>query len=135
MNNQDNNDNSRIVAAIDLGSNSFHMIVARLDESNTLSVIDKLRETVRLGGGLKDNGKLSKESMETALACLEQFGQRIRGLPKSDVRIAGTNTLRVARNAEKFLIVAWASYRGHLGPGGSATDLSRCCPRQSGANR
>ena len=79
MNNSDgSNDNSRLVAAIDLGSNSFHMIVARLDESGTLSVIDKLRETVRLGGGLKANGKLCKESMQRALDCLEKFGQRIR---------------------------------------------------------
>ena len=106
MNSQDINDSSRIVAAVDLGSNSFHMIVARLDESGTLSVIDRLRETVRLGGGLKDNGKLSKESMDRALACLEQFGQRIRALPRGDVRVAGTNTLRVARNAEKFVRVA-----------------------------
>jgi exopolyphosphatase/guanosine-5'-triphosphate,3'-diphosphate pyrophosphatase len=112
MNIQDNQDNSRVVAAIDLGSNSFHMIVARLDESGTLSVIDKLREPVRLGGGLKDNGKLSKESMERALACLEQFGQRIRALPKGDVRVAGTNTLRVARNADKFRRAAEATL-GH----------------------
>jgi exopolyphosphatase/guanosine-5'-triphosphate,3'-diphosphate pyrophosphatase len=104
MNNTEiSSDNSRIVAAVDLGSNSFHMIVARLDESGTLSVIDKLRETVRLGGGLKENGKLSRESMQTALDCLEKFGQRIRALPKGDVRVVGTNTLRVAKNAEKFL--------------------------------
>jgi exopolyphosphatase/guanosine-5'-triphosphate,3'-diphosphate pyrophosphatase len=105
MNNgyKDGSDNSRIVAAVDLGSNSFHMIVARLDESGTISVIDRLRETVRLGGGLKANGKLSKESMERALACLEKFGQRIRALPKGDVRVAGTNTLRVAKNADRFL--------------------------------
>ena len=115
MNSQDNNnnqENARTVAAVDLGSNSFHMIVARLDESGTLSVIDKLRETVRLGGGLKDNGKLSKESMERALACLEQFGQRIRALSKGDVRVAGTNTLRVAKNAEQFLRAAEATL-GH----------------------
>ena len=96
-------DNSRTVAAVDLGSNSFHMIVARLDESGTLSVIDRLRETVRLGGGLKDNGKLSRESMERALDCIERFGQRIRALPRGDVRIVGTNTLRVARTADRFL--------------------------------
>jgi exopolyphosphatase/guanosine-5'-triphosphate,3'-diphosphate pyrophosphatase len=112
MNNRDNNDHARTVAAVDLGSNSFHMIVARLDESGTLSVIDKLRETVRLGGGLKDNGKLSRESMDRALACLEQFGQRIRALPKGDVRVAGTNTLRVAKNAETFLREAEATL-GH----------------------
>ncbi len=104
--NNNNNKSSRTVAAVDLGSNSFHMIVARLDESGTLSIIDKIREPVRLGGGLKENGKLSKQSIQRALACTERFGQRIKMLPKGDVRIAGTNTLRVASNAESFVLAA-----------------------------
>jgi exopolyphosphatase/guanosine-5'-triphosphate,3'-diphosphate pyrophosphatase len=94
---------SRTVAAVDLGSNSFHMIVARLEETGTLSIIDRLREPVRLGGGLKRNGKLSRKARNRALVCLEQFGQRIRNLPQGDVRIVGTNTMRVATNAEEFL--------------------------------
>jgi len=93
---------SRTVAAVDLGSNSFHMIVARLEETGTLSIIDRLREPVRLGGGLKRNGKLSRKARNRALDCLEQFGQRIRNLPQGDVRIVGTNTLRIATNAEEF---------------------------------
>ena len=93
---------SRTVAAVDLGSNSFHMIVARLEETGTLSIIDRLREPVRLGGGLKRNGQLSRKACNRALDCLEQFGQRIRNLPQGDVRIVGTNTLRVATNAEQF---------------------------------
>ena len=104
--NNNNNKSSRTVAAVDLGSNSFHMIVARLDDSGTLSIIDKIRESVRLGGGLKENGKLSKQSIQRALACTERFGQRIKMLPKGDVRIAGTNTLRVASNAESFVLAA-----------------------------
>ena len=103
---------ARTVAAIDLGSNSFHMIVAKLDEAGTLSIIDRLRETVRLGGGLKPNGKLSQESMERALECTERFGQRIRALPRGDVRIVGTNTLRVAKNADKFVRAAEENF-GH----------------------
>jgi exopolyphosphatase / guanosine-5'-triphosphate,3'-diphosphate pyrophosphatase len=91
------------VAAIDLGSNSFHMIVARLDETGTLSVIDRLRETVRLGGGLNKRGSLSESAQQRAFDCLEIFAQRIRGLPRSAVRIAGTNTLRVAVNANAFV--------------------------------
>ena len=94
---------SRTVAAVDLGSNSFHMIVARLEETGTLSIIDRLREPVRLGGGLKRNGKLGRKACDRALVCLEQFGQRIRNLPQGDVRIVGTNTMRVATNAEEFL--------------------------------
>jgi exopolyphosphatase/guanosine-5'-triphosphate,3'-diphosphate pyrophosphatase len=99
----DKDDELRIVAAVDLGSNSFHMIVARFEEAGTLSIIDKLREPVRLGGGLKSNGKLAQDACDRALACLDRFGQRIRNLPRGDVRIVGTNTLRVATNAGKFI--------------------------------
>ncbi|MGB5440391.1 MAG: exopolyphosphatase [Gammaproteobacteria bacterium] len=98
----DKENESRTVAAVDLGSNSFHMIVARLEEKGTLSIIDKLREPVRLGGGLGKDGLLSQDACNRALQCLEQFGQRIRNLPQGDVRIVGTNTLRVASNAEEF---------------------------------
>ncbi|MCK4706203.1 MAG: exopolyphosphatase, partial [Gammaproteobacteria bacterium] len=92
-----------IVAAIDLGSNSFHMIVARLEESGTLSIIDRLRESVRLGGGLDHNGIIDESAQNRAFQCLESFAQRIRDLPHSAVRIAGTNTLRVAKNASEFV--------------------------------
>jgi len=94
---------TRTVAAVDLGSNSFHMIVARLEETGTLSIIDRLREPVRLGGGLKSNGELGRKACSRALECLEQFGQRIRNLLQGDVRIVGTNTLRIATNAEEFV--------------------------------
>ena len=99
----DKESEARTVAAVDLGSNSFHMIVARLEETGTLSIIDRLREPVRLGGGLKRNGKLGRKARDRALDCLEQFGQRIRDLPQGDVRIVGTNTLRVASNAGEFV--------------------------------
>lgn len=91
------------VAAIDLGSNSFHMIVARLEESGTLSIIDRLRENVRLGGGLDKNGIIDESAQKRAFECLETFAQRIRELPQSAVRVAGTNTLRVAKNAQAFV--------------------------------
>ncbi len=92
-----------IVAAIDLGSNSFHMIVARLEDSGTLSIIDRIRESVRLGGGLSKKGKLKKAAQKRAFDCLETFSQRVRDLPDSAIRIAGTNTLRVATNAREFV--------------------------------
>ncbi|GMR01659.1 MAG: exopolyphosphatase [Gammaproteobacteria bacterium] len=94
------------VAAIDLGSNSFHMIVARLEESGTLSVIDRLRENVRLGGGLDKNGIINESAQKRAFECLETFSQRIRNLPQSAVRVAGTNTLRIAVNAQTFVETA-----------------------------
>ncbi|MBA1330047.1 hypothetical protein QQ73_02280, partial [Candidatus Endoriftia persephone str. Guaymas] len=64
------------VAAIDLGSNSFHMIVARVHDGS-LQIIDKMREMVRLGEGLTDDKHLTPEVAARAIACLERFGQRL----------------------------------------------------------
>jgi exopolyphosphatase/guanosine-5'-triphosphate,3'-diphosphate pyrophosphatase len=90
------------VAGIDLGSNSFHMIVARVDDGQ-LHVVDRIRERVRLAAGLGSDHSLSEAAMERALACLNRFGQRVRELPPGAVRAAGTNTLRQAKNADDFL--------------------------------
>jgi len=97
---QSSDDN--ILAAIDLGSNSFHMIIARLRDGH-FQVVDKLREMVQLRAGLDGNGRLSSEAQDRAIACLQRFGERIRELPSGSVRIVGTNTLRVAKNSQPFL--------------------------------
>ncbi|MFK7914660.1 MAG: exopolyphosphatase [Pseudomonadales bacterium] len=89
-------------AALDLGSNSFHLIVAQYAEDR-MQVVDKLKESVRIAAGLNDDGRLSDEVMERALLCLERFGQRLRHLPPGNVRVVGTNTLRRAKNSQKFL--------------------------------
>lgn len=90
------------VAAVDLGSNSFHMIVARISDGN-FQVVDKLREMVRLGGGLDKDRNLTPEAQERALACLERFGQRVSTLPPGSVRAVGTNTLRQVRRSSDFI--------------------------------
>jgi exopolyphosphatase / guanosine-5'-triphosphate,3'-diphosphate pyrophosphatase len=94
-----------IVAAVDLGSNSFHMIVCSLNNGN-LQTIDRLKEMVRLASGLDADNVLDEITQNRALACLERFGQRIRNFPPGSVRIVGTNTLRTAINAGQFLIKA-----------------------------
>jgi exopolyphosphatase/guanosine-5'-triphosphate,3'-diphosphate pyrophosphatase len=94
-----------MVAAVDLGSNSFHMIVCSLNEG-TPQTIDRLREMVRLASGLDANYTLDEKTQQRALACLERFGQRIRHFPQGSVRIVGTNTLRTATNAAEFLVKA-----------------------------
>lgn len=91
-----------IIAAVDLGSNSFHMIVARHTHGQ-LTIIDRLRETVRLASGLDEHGRLSREVMERALACLERFGQRLRDMNAESVRVVGTNTFRQAKRKGAFL--------------------------------
>jgi exopolyphosphatase/guanosine-5'-triphosphate,3'-diphosphate pyrophosphatase len=94
------------VAAVDLGSNSFHMIVARVEANDHLQVVDRLKEMVRLGGGLDENKYLSGETQQRALECLRRFGQRVRDFQPGAVRALGTNTLRQARNAGEFLELA-----------------------------
>jgi exopolyphosphatase/guanosine-5'-triphosphate,3'-diphosphate pyrophosphatase len=96
------------LAAVDLGSNSFHCQIARVD-GDQLYPLDSLRETVRLGAGLDDNKLLDESSQARALTCLHRFGERLRSFHPSEVRALGTNTLRVAKNAQSFLKKAEAA--------------------------
>lgn len=100
-----------LVAAVDLGSNSFHMKVARVVDAQ-LQVVDRLREMVRLAAGLDEDNRLTPEATTRAIDCLERFGQRLREVPPEDVRVVGTNTLRRARNAHEFIAEAEAAL-GH----------------------
>jgi exopolyphosphatase/guanosine-5'-triphosphate,3'-diphosphate pyrophosphatase len=93
---------ARSVAAVDLGSNSFHMVVARVEHGH-VHVLDRLKERVALGEGLDDGGELSGGAQRRALACLARFGQRLRDMPTRNVRAVGTNALRRARNVRDFL--------------------------------
>ncbi|SOD40636.1 exopolyphosphatase [Nitrosovibrio sp. Nv4] len=96
------------LAAVDLGSNSFRLQVARV-EGKQLYPLDSLREMVRLAAGLTADQRLDEDSQARALGCLERFGERLRGFPPHTVRAVATNTLRVARNAPVFLKKAEAA--------------------------
>ncbi len=91
-----------ILAAVDLGSNSFRLQVARV-ENDQLYMLDGMRESVRLAAGLSEDNYLNKKTQQHALVCLERFGERLRELPRKAVRAVATNTLRVAKNAPEFL--------------------------------
>jgi len=91
-----------VIAAVDLGSNSFRLQVARVVEEQ-IYPLDSLKESVRLGAGLTKDKFLDEHSQQRALACLKLFGERLRGLPAHAVRVVGTNTLRVAKNSAEFL--------------------------------
>ena len=92
----------RIIAAVDLGSNSFHLIVAQI-KNGQLQVIDRLKEMVRLGAGLDNRKHLSEEAQKRALDCLSRFGELLHDLPRHAVRAVGTNTFRQIRDGGKFL--------------------------------
>jgi exopolyphosphatase/guanosine-5'-triphosphate,3'-diphosphate pyrophosphatase len=95
----------QLFAAVDLGSNSFHLIVAR-HEHGQLQVIDRLREMVRLAAGLDDDGNLVGHARDRALECLARFGERLNGIPQGHVRALATNTLRRVRDPRPFLLLA-----------------------------
>ncbi len=91
-----------ILAAVDLGSNSFRLQIARV-EGDQLYMLDGLREPVQLAAGLTTNKHLNAEVQQRALTTLGRFAERLRGLPREAVRAVGTNALRVAKNAADFI--------------------------------
>ena len=95
-----------LLAAVDLGSNSFRLSIGRVSEQNGakhIYQIDRLKETVRLAAGLDASKMLSEESIERAISVLERFGERLRSFDPDRVRAVATNTFRVARNVPDFL--------------------------------
>ena len=97
-----------LLAAVDLGSNSFHLQVGRVVDGQ-IYPLDALREMVRLGAGLTAEKRIDRATQVRALQALERIGERLRGLPRGAVRAVGTNTLRVAKNAPQFLREARAA--------------------------
>ena len=95
-----------LVAAVDLGSNSFRMLVAQAvntPSGTQLRPLDTLRESVRLAAGLTDNKILGNDAYQRGLTAIRRFGERIRGFDPANVRAVATNTLRVAKNSQQFI--------------------------------
>ncbi len=100
------------VAAVDLGSNSFHMVIADVGDHGSIKIVDQVREMVRLNAGLDSDRNLSREAQDRALECLHRFRQWLNQIPAHRIRAVGTNTLRSARNSDAFLKRAEAAL-GH----------------------
>ncbi|MGL5429653.1 MAG: exopolyphosphatase [Vibrio sp.] len=94
--------NAREIAAIDLGSNSFHMVVAKVVDQD-LQLISRHKQRVRLAAGLDAEKNLDPEAMQRGLECLTMFAERLQGFDPHNVRIAATHTLRQASNANVFI--------------------------------
>jgi exopolyphosphatase/guanosine-5'-triphosphate,3'-diphosphate pyrophosphatase len=94
-----------LLAAIDMGSNSFRLEISALPHDRYRRV-DYLKETVRLGAGLDSAGHLTEDAAQRGLACLRRFSQRLTGFEPGQVRAVATQTLREARNRNAFLLRA-----------------------------
>ena len=99
------NDYQNLYAAIDLGSNSFHMVVARYEHEEFV-VVDRHKTTVRLAAGLDEDDFLSEDAEKRALDTLEQFSQLLRDIPKDNIRAVGTNAMRRMENSTQFVDLA-----------------------------
>lgn len=97
-------DNS-LYAVLDLGSNSFHLLIARKDQ-NQLNYIDRVKDSIRLGSYLTEEETITEDGIQRALSSLQIMAERLRGIPRGNIRVIGTNTLRAASNAESFLPAA-----------------------------
>ncbi|MCK9508580.1 MAG: exopolyphosphatase, partial [Pigmentiphaga sp.] len=98
-----------LIAAIDLGSNSFRLVIGRVvrnEGSSQVYQIDRLKETVRLAAGLQEDKTLDEETIERAINVLKRFGERLRSFSPERVRAVATNTFRVASNAQRVLELA-----------------------------
>jgi exopolyphosphatase/guanosine-5'-triphosphate,3'-diphosphate pyrophosphatase len=91
-----------LIAAADLGSNSFHLVVARHEQGEP-RVIDRMRDSVRLAAGLREDGTLDPDYLKRAMDCLARFGQRIADIPGRRVRAIATNAVRQMADPEDFL--------------------------------
>ena len=95
----------RQIAAIDLGSNSFHMVVAKV-VGEDLQIVSRHKQRVRLAAGLSAKRVLDESAMQRGLDCLAMFAERLSGFELENVRIAATHTLRQAVNAYEFMVRA-----------------------------
>lgn len=96
----------RLIASVDLGSNSFRMVVAQILETPSgyqLRPVDTLRDPIKLAAGLDNDKNLDADAFARGLSSIRRFGERLRSFTPMQVRAVATNTLRVARNANQFI--------------------------------
>lgn len=105
----ENEQSVREIAAVDLGSNSFHMIVARI-VNGSIQILSRLKQKVQLAAGLDENGVLSQEAIDRGVACLALFAERLQDFPVGNVNVVATYTLRSAVNNDAFLQQAQAVF-------------------------
>ena len=94
------------LVAIDLGSNSFHLVIAR-ELDGSVQLLHREKQRIRLAAGLDSQGNLTTAAMDQAIECLAQFNQRFDRLPANAVKIVATQTLRKAANRDDFIRAAY----------------------------
>ena len=94
--------NGTLLAAVDLGSNSFRLEIGRYDHGH-IERVEYLKEGVRQGGGLGEDKNLNEAALQRGWDCLARFAERLKGFHRTQVRAVATQTLREARNRDVFI--------------------------------
>ena len=89
-------------AVVDLGSNSFHLLITRL-HNNKIEIVNKVKHKVRLAAGLNEHHELSIDAITRGLDCLSVFAKHLASIPVLNIRIVATATLRIAKNRNAFI--------------------------------
>ncbi|XOV79938.1 MAG: hypothetical protein ACFHVJ_03035 [Aestuariibacter sp.] len=89
-------------AVIDLGSNSFHMFIARLEGGRPV-ILQRVKDKVRLARGLNRDNLLSQEAIQRGLDCLKEFARHLQQIPLQNRQVVATATLRLATNSPDFV--------------------------------
>src|SRR5256885_7525371 len=89
------------LAAVDLGSNSFHLEIGRVVDRQ-IYPLDAVREVVRLGGGLTAEKRIDRATQASALEALAKFAERLRGFPRQAVGAGGTNPFRSGKDSARM---------------------------------
>lgn len=89
-------------AVVDLGSNSFHLLIIRLSD-NKIKIVSKVKRKIRLAAGLNEQLELSIDAINRGLDCISLFAKHLTTIPLNNIRIVATATLRIATNRNDFL--------------------------------
>jgi len=100
---------ANLYAALDIGSNSFHLVIARM-LAGSMQIVQKVKHKVRLADGLDDKQILSDDAIQRGIATLQSMAESMQGLDPAHVRVVATHTLRRAKNAREFLRQAKAVF-------------------------
>jgi exopolyphosphatase / guanosine-5'-triphosphate,3'-diphosphate pyrophosphatase len=95
---------NRMIAAIDIGTNSLHMVIVRIEPTlPAFTMIAKEKETVRLGDRNLETGELKPEVIKKAIACLGRFQALAKSLEAESIIAVATSAVREAPNGREFL--------------------------------
>jgi len=91
------------LAAIDVGTNSVHMVIADVNRDGNIDVVDRVKETVRLGRRAFETGSLGKEAMDLAVRTLSNFHKLLKLRQVNRMRAVATSAVRETKNSADFV--------------------------------